>query len=86
MKKQVKPNLQLMLKSTISALQVTYKDYKAAIIEDLRYTWFSDNGDLTFFAGAEERRKKIVDLAMEVIRLQTEVDKIKDEIESEDKE
>lgn len=41
---------------------------------------------LRFFAGAEERRKKIVDLAMEVIRLQTEVDKIKDEIESEDKE
>lgn len=84
MKKQVKPNLQLMLKSAISALQVTYKDYKAAIIEDLRCTWFSDDGDLTFWAGAEERRKKIVDLAMEVIRLQSEVDKIKDKIESED--
>ena len=82
MKKQIKPNLQLMLKSAISALQVTYKDYKAAIIEDLRYTWFSDDGNLTFFAGAEERKKKIVDLAMEVIRLQTEVDKIKDEIKA----
>lgn len=58
MKKQVKPNLQLMLKSTISALQVTYKDYKAAIIEDLRYTWFSDNGDLTFFCRSRRTKEK----------------------------
>ena len=58
MKKQVKPNLQLMLKSTISALQVTYKDYKAAIIEDLRYTWFSDNGDLTFFLQEQKNEGK----------------------------
>jgi hypothetical protein len=40
---------------------------------------------LRFLQEQKNERKRIVDLAMEVIRLQTEVDKIKDEIESEDK-
>lgn len=83
MKKQNKPNLQLVLKSAISALQVTYKDYKTAVIKDLQSTWYSNDGVFTFLAGAEERKKKITDLGKEVVRLQFEVDKIKNEIESE---
>jgi peptidoglycan hydrolase CwlO-like protein len=79
MKKQ---NLQFILKSAISALQVTYKDYKNAIIEDLRCSWYSDDGELAFLAGAEKRKKKIEDLGKEVTRLQFEVDKIKNEIEA----
>lgn len=82
MKKQPKPNLHFILKSAISALQVTYKDYKNAIIEDLRYSWYSDNGDFTFLSGAEERKKKIEDLGKEVARLQAKVDEIKNEIEA----
>jgi hypothetical protein len=79
MKKQ---NLQFILKSAISALQVTYKDYKNAIIEDLRCSWYSDDGEFAFLAGAEERKKKIEDLEKEVTRLHFEVDKIKNEIEA----
>lgn len=82
MKKQLKPNLQLILKSAISALQVTYKDYKTAIIKDLQCSWYSDDGKFTFLAGAEERKKKIEDLREEVIRLQIKVDELKDEIEA----
>ena len=82
MKKQTKPNLQFILKSAISALQVTYKDYKTAIIEDLRCSWYSDDGEFAFLAGAEERKKKIEDLGKEVTRLHFEVDKIKNEIEA----
>lgn len=82
MKKQPEPNLQLILKSTISELQVTYTNYKKAIIEDLQYSWFSDNGEFTFLAGAEERKKKIEDLGTEVVRLQVIVGKIKNEIKA----
>lgn len=85
MRRQNKPNLQLLLRSTVSALQDTYSSYKKAVVEDLRCTWYSDDGEFTFLAGAEERKKKITDLAWEVIRLQTEVARIKEEmaIESE---
>ncbi len=82
MKKQPEPNLQLILKSAISALQVTYKDYKTAIIKDLQCSWYSDDGDFTFLDGAEERRKKIADLGKEVVRLQVKVDEIKNEIKA----
>lgn len=82
MKKQAKPNLQLILKSAISALQAAYMDYKNAIIKDLQSSWYSDNGEFTFFAGAEERKKKIEDLGKEVVRFQVKVDEIKKEIEA----
>ena len=82
MKKQTKPNLQFILKSAISALQVTYKDYKTAIIEDLRCSWYSDDGEFAFLAGAEERKKKIEDLGKEVTRLHFEVNQIKNEIKA----
>ena len=82
MKKQSEPNLQLMLKSVISALQVTYKDYKTAIIKDLKYTWYSDDGEFTFLAGAEERKKQIEDLGKEIARLQNRVCEIKNEIKA----
>lgn len=82
MKKQLKPNLQLILKSTISALQAAYEVYKTAIIKDLEYSWYSDNGEFTILAGAEERKKKIAELGEEVVRLQVEVDEIKNEIKA----
>jgi len=59
MKEQPKPNLQLILKSAISALQDAYKDYKNAVIKDLQSSWYSDNGEFTFFTGAEERKKRL---------------------------
>ena len=90
MKKQPEPNLQLTLKSAISALQIAYTNYKNAIVKDLQCSWYSDNGEFTFLAGSEERKKKIENLAIEVIRLQLIVNEIKNEIkakaESEDKE
>ena len=82
MKKQPELNLQLLLKSAISALQDTYKNYKTAIVKDLQCSWFSDTGDFTFLAGAEERKKKIDDLGKEVVRLQVEVDEIKNKIKA----
>ena len=82
MKKQPEPDLQLILKSTISELQVTYTNYKNAIIKDLQYSWYSDNGEYTFLAGAEERKKKIADLEKKVVRLQVIVGEIKNEIKA----
>lgn len=82
MKKQSEPNLQLILKSTISELQAAYTNYKNAIIKDLQYSWYSDNGEFTFLAGAEERKKKIADLGKEVVRLQVIVGEIKNEIKA----
>lgn len=80
--KQPEPNLHLILKSAISALQVAYTNYKTAIIKDLQYTWYSDTGKLTFLAGVEERKKKIADLEKEVMRLQAKVEEIKNEIKA----
>ena len=82
MKKQPEPNLHLLLKSAISALQVKYNDYKTAIIKDLQCSWYSDNGDFSCLAGAEERKKKIADLGEEVVLLQIKVDEIKSEIKA----
>ena len=82
MKKQPEPDLQLTLKSAISALQIAYTNYKNAIIKDLQYSWYSDNGEFTFLAGAEERKKKIADLGKEVVRLQVIVGEIKNEIKA----
>ena len=83
MKKQPEsPNLQLLLKSAISALQDTYKEYKRAIINDLLCSWYSDDGEFAFLAGAEERKKKIEDLGKEVTRLHFEVNQIKNEIKA----
>ena len=82
MKKQPEPDLQLLLKSAISELQVTYTNYKNAIIKDLQYSWYSDNGEFTFLAGAEERKKKIADLRKEVVLLQVLIGGIKNEIKA----
>ena len=80
--KQPEPNLQIMLKTTISALQITYKNYITAIIKHLQYSWYSDDGEFTILAGAEERKKKIEDLGKEIVRLQVIVDEIKNEIKA----
>jgi len=80
MKKQTKPNLQFILKSAISALQVTYNDYKRAIINDLNCSFYSDDGEFTFLSGKEERKRKIEFLGNEVVRLQVKVDYIKNKI------
>lgn len=83
MKKQPEqPNLQLLLKSAILALQVAYTNYKTAIINDLQYTWYSNDGEFSFLDGAEERKKQIEDLGKEVVRLQVKVGEIKNEIKA----
>ena len=82
MKKQSEPDLQLLLKSAISELQATYTNYKNAIIKDLQCSWYSDNGEFTFLAGSEERKKKIADLEKKVVRLQVIVGEIKNEIKA----
>ena len=84
MKKQPKPNLHLILKSAISALQVAYTNYKTAIIKDLQFSWYSDEGEYTVLSGVEERKKKIADLGKEVVRLQFKVEEIKNEIKAKD--
>lgn len=80
MKKQSEPNLHFKLKSAITALRLTYMEYKEAIIDDLHCSWYSDDGELTFLSGIEERKKKITELGKEVSRLKTLVDIIKLEI------
>lgn len=79
-KKQSELNLQILLKSAIRSLQDTYNKYRVAIIEDFRYSWYSDNGEFTVLGGAEERKKNIEYLRNEVMSLKIKVDAIKNEI------
>ena len=80
MKKQPELDLHFKLKSAITALRLTYMEYKTAIIDDLQCSWYSDEGELTFLSGIEERKKKITDLEKELSRLKDLVDIIKIEI------
>ena len=80
MREQQEPNLNMMLKSAITGLQTAYTNYKNAIIKDLQYSFYGDDGEFIVLAGSEERKQKIKDLEKEVVRLRFKVDEIKQEI------
>ena len=84
--KNREPNYQIMLKSAIMSLQQEFEDYKKAVVKNLQYTWFDDNGIFTTYEGVEKRNKDIEEKAKEVTRLMFKVAELKQEVESEDKE
>ena len=83
-RKGLKPNHKIMLDSAVCALQQTYEDYKRAVVDNLKWSWFDENGVFTILDGAEERNRKIEDLKCEVMRLMLKVEEIKAESEDEE--
>ena len=78
---ELKPNYEMILDSAVYSLQQTYEDYKRAVVDSLKWTWFDKNGVFTTLDGAEERSKKIENLNREVMRLMLKVEEIKAESE-----
>ena len=74
-RKEPEPNYDLMFRSTVTALQVTYNAWKAARIKELRMTWFGDDGNYCEFEGVGKIRIQASHLLHDIQRLQKEVEK-----------
>lgn len=71
------PNYQLMFESAVSALQLAYSEYKKARYEQLRWTFFSNDGHFCFLDGYKERKERVDNAEKEVARILKEVEKLR---------
>ena len=67
MRKQPEPNYDIMLRSAVSKLQGDYNLLKNAITEDLRWSWYDEDGTLARLSGYEERQQKITELRKRIL-------------------
>ena len=72
------PNYELLYKSAVFALQDTYRQYKKAINNCLKWTFIDDSGNFCILAGYEERNAKVEELSREIVRLQFKVKELKE--------
>ena len=82
-KTEPKPNYELLFKSAVTALQVTYNSWKAARIKEIRMSWFGDDGNYCEFEGVGEIRIQASNLLHDIQRLQKEVEKYRRLMEGE---
>lgn len=75
--KEPTPNYNLMFESAVSALQNAYTEYKKAVGEELRWTFFDTDGQFGILSGYEDRAKRTKDAEAEVVRLRCEVDRLR---------
>lgn len=81
MSKELKPNYNILYDSALFTLRETYQRYKNAITEQLKWTFIDNEGRFSVLAGYEDRQEKINRLGQEVLRLQNELEKIKEKLE-----
>lgn len=82
--KEPTPNYDLMFQSAVSALQSAYSEYKKAISEELRWTFFDNDGNYCFLDGYEKRRKRTESAKEEVARLMGLVNELRNKIGGDD--
>jgi len=75
------PNWELILKSAIFGKQEAYKEYKKAAMDALKYTFIGSEGEMVIEEGQAERNQKAMDLWKEVMRLDYEIKRIRNEME-----
>lgn len=68
-KKEPTPNYRMMFESAVSSLQYAYTAHKKAVSEELRWTFFDNNGRYAVLDGYKERHQKTEDTMAEVNRL-----------------
>lgn len=71
------PNYQLMFESAVGALQLAYSEYKKARHEQLRWTFFDNDGQFCLLDGYKERKERVDKAEAEVTRLLKEVEKLR---------
>jgi len=72
------PNYQLMFESTVGALQNAYAEYKKAIVKQVQWTFFDNDGRFCFFDGYKELKERIDNTEEEVARLLKEVERLRE--------
>lgn len=68
------PDYELLFKSAVSSLKQTYGDYKKAMIESIRWTWYGQDGNYCEMDFVRENREKAHRLWYEVDRLKAQVE------------
>ena len=77
-KREPTPNYDIMFQSAVSALQSAYSEYKKESSEELRWTFFDNNGQFCFLDGYAERHQRTEKAKEEVARLMEEVSRLRD--------
>ena len=72
------PNYQLMFESAVSALQNAYAEYKKARAEQVRWTFFDNDGRFCLLDGYKERKERVDNAEEEVARLLKEVERLRE--------
>lgn len=72
------PNYQLMFESAVGALQLAYAEYKKARHEQLRWTFFDNDGNFAFLDGYKERKERVDEAEKEVARLMQVVKELRE--------
>lgn len=83
-RKKPTPNYQLMFESAVGALQNAYSEYKRARAEQLRWTFFDNDGRFCFLDGYKERKERVDNAEKEVERMLKEVEKLRERKGGED--
>lgn len=83
MRKEMRPDYEILFNSTVYALKRAYRQYVKAINDFYKYTWIGQDGEYCILEGWEEREKKIKKLGREVIRLQVILKEIKTKLTEE---
>lgn len=78
--KEPTPNYELMFQSTVCALQSVYAKYKKYKSEELRWTFFGNDGRFAVLDGYEVRRKRVEEAEEEIARLIKEVERLREHI------
>lgn len=76
-RKEPTPNYDLMFQSAVYGLQQAYIEYKKAISEELRWTFFDSNGHFNIPSGYEERHQKTKKANAEVTRMMVIVEELR---------
>lgn len=74
-RKKTEPNYELLFKSSVTALQTAYGEYKKVRVKEIRYSWFADDGTYTEMDCVRELRIKASEYLHDVERLKKEVEK-----------
>ena len=76
-RKEPTPNYELMFQSAVYGLQQAYIEYKKAISEELRWTFFDNDGHFNIPSGYKEGHQKTKKANAEVTRMMVIVEELR---------
>ena len=77
-RRKPKPNYDIMFENAVYSLQMAYSEYKKARTEQLRWTFFDNDGNFAFLDGYKERKERVDEAEKEVARLMQVVKELRE--------